>query len=688
MIDLLIHVGSKMRKIVVAFVIFLLLPFIVYGQWKMKQTSALKIDKPIKVDGLLNESVWEMAPEAGNFIQFEPERGKPSSMKTVVRILYDEKYIYFGFICYDLQPEKIAARITKRDAELHNDDAVLVFLDTFHDRRSCYFFITNMLGTQLDGRITENGRTRETTWDGIWKSSGHKTDFGWSAEIAIDLSCLKYEPGKNKTWGLNFGRSIPRILEKNFWIGPLESPIKVSQYGDLKGLDLIKAEKKSYIIPHFISKLEGDKRTEVDAGVDVSYAFSQMVSGHLTVNPDFATVEADQEQINLTRFELNLPEKRNFFLEGSEVYRQRIRLFYSRRISDIHGGVKLYGKSGGYEFSGLSVQTKKDETIEEGSANFTVFRLKKDVMKSSNIGFLVANKLIGGKNKGTAGIDTSLYFSDTFKFTGQMALSYGDNNKDNIAFFLRPSYDSATFHIHLRYTQLGENFAGNANHVGFIRDDNRRELDSAVVKTFYPRKRVFERIKYDSNYNIYWGMNGTLRSWKVDQGLSFDLKNKFSLKFGHHQGYKLYEKEFRNHQSEFELGYNTREWQSASVSYRFGHNYDLDFQLVKGKLNYKLTQDFSLSYEMIRLMYDPDPEEESTWIHIIRATNYFTNDLFIKVFYQINSAIDKKNIQVLFVYRFQPPFGFIQLAYQRGTARFGEKGTQGHTLFFKLTYMF
>ncbi|MCK4263705.1 MAG: hypothetical protein KAX27_02070, partial [Candidatus Aminicenantes bacterium] len=139
---------------------------------------------------------------------------------------------------------------------------------------------------------------------------------------------------------------------------------------------------------------------------------------------------------------------------------------------------------------------------------------------------------------------------------------------------------------------------------------------------------------------------------------------------------------------EFELGYNTREWQSASVSYRFGHNYDLDFQLVKGKLNYKLTQDFSLSYEMIRLMYDPDPEEESTWIHVIRATNYFTNDLFIKVFYQINSAIDKKNIQVLFVYRFQPPFGFIQLAYQRGTARFGEKGTQGHTLFLKLTYMF
>ncbi len=105
-------------------------------------------------------------------------------------------------------------------------------------------------------------------------------------------------------------------------------------------------------------------------------------------------------------------------------------------------------------------------------------------------------------------------------------------------------------------------------------------------------------------------------------------------------------------------------------------------------MNYKITQDFSLQYSLERVVFDPDPEEESTWIHVIRATNYFTKDLFVKVFYQINSTIDKKNIQVLFVYRFQPPFGFIQLAYQKGTARFGVRGTQGHTLFLKFAYMF
>ena len=676
-----------MRKIFLTALICLGGVFFLWSQ-EVKKVGALKTEAEIIVDGALNEAIWQKAPSASEFIQFEPQRGKPATLRTVVRVLYDDKYIYFGFLCYDPQPEKIAANQTKRDADLREDDAVSVFLDTFHDRRSCYFFITNLLGTQLDGRITENGKTMETTWDGIWKSAGRQTDFGWTVEMAIDLSSMKYPPGEGKVWGVNFGRFIPRNLEISFWTGPLESPQKVSQFGDLVGLNLKPAQKRGYLIPHIITKLEEGQKSEVQVGLDANYSFSQTVSGHLTINPDFATVEADQEQINLTRFELRLPEKRNFFLEGSEIYRQRIRLFYSRRIADIYGGVKIYGKSGGYEFSGMSVQTKETEYNQEGSANFTVFRVKKDVFKSSNIGFLLANKYINGRHKGTAGFDTALYFSNTFKFTGQLAMSYGDYNSQNIAFFLRPSYDSATFHIHLRYTHLGERFGDNANEVGYIRDDNRHEFDSNITKTFWLKRWGIDRVKYSSNYNIYWGMDKTLRSWEIVEGLSFDFTNKFSFRTDHIQEYKLYEKEFRNHRTKFTLGYNTREWQSASLAYSFGRNFDLDFKLLEGSLNYKITRDFSFQYALTRLAYHPDPQGRSTWIHVLRASNYFTNDLFVKVFYQVNTAIDKHNIQVLFVYRFQPPFGFIQVAYQKGTGRFGEKGVQGHTLFLKLTYMF
>jgi hypothetical protein len=300
----------------------------------------------------------------------------------------------------------------------------------------------------------------------------------------------------------------------------------------------------------------------------------------------------------------------------------------------------------------------------------------------------LANKLAGGKNKGTAGLDTALYFSDTLRFTGQLAFSYGDYNHDNIALFLRPSYDSTNSHFHVRYSHYGERFADNANEVGFVRDDNRHEFDSALEQTFWTKKWGLERIQYESNYNIYWGIDGTLRSWRIDEELSFDWKNKFSFSAEHHQEFKLFEKKFRNNQTEFQLGYNTREAQSASLAYIFGHNFDQDFQLLEGSLNYNITKTFSFQYSLEYLSLNPDPEKESTWIHVIRASNYFTNDLFLKVFFQTNSAIDKRNIQVLFVYRFQPPFGSLQLAYQKGTARFGEKGSQGHTLFIKFAYVF
>lgn len=659
-----------------------------FARADVKTATAAKIKEPIVVDGALNESSWNLAPELGEFLQFEPELGAPAALKTVVKVLYDEKAVYFGIHCYDPEPDRIAARVAKRDADLREDDAVIVCLDTFFDRRNCYFFMTNLLGTQFDGRYVENGITRDATWDGLWKSAARKADFGWSAEIAVELRSLKYEPGVNKSWGLNVGRVVPRLLESSFWAGPLESPYKISQYGTLAGLDVEKAADRAQIIPHLISKLEEGKAAALDLGLDARYAFSQAVSGNLTVNPDFATVEADQEQINLTRFELSLPEKRNFFLEGSETYKQRIQLFYSRRIGDIYGGLKVFGKEGGLEFSGLSVQAMPNDEKNEGSANFSILRLKTDVLKSSNVGFLAANKLVNGRNQGTTGIDTALNFSDKFRFTGQVAVSYGDRRTDNIAFFLRPSYDSATAHFHVRYTQLGKYFGDNANAVGFIRDDDRRELDSALEKTFWIKRGFLERIAYSSNYNIYWGTDGTLRSWQIDEGLNFDLKKKLSLELQHTEEYKLYEKDFRNRQTELTLSYNAREWQSAQVTHSFGRNYDLDFELWEGGLNYKVTKGLSFEYALERLVFTPDPEGESTWIHVFRATQSFTPDLFVKAFYQVHTAIDKHNIQVLFVYRFQPPFGLVQLAYQKGTARFGEKGNQGHTLFLKFAYMF
>ena len=634
-------------------------------------------------DGLLSEPEWSRATPAGEFVQFEPARGEKASFATEVRVLLAPDRLYIGFICRDPEPERITAQLTKRDSDLFSDDCVGVGLDTFLDRRTAYFFFTNPLGTQEDGRLSDNGRTQDSTWDGEWRSAARRAEDGWTAEMEIPLAAIKFKPGRGIAWGFAVVRAIPRRLEKDTWPGPTEDIGRVSQFGTLVGLDLEAAAKRLELIPHVIGRLEEGK-TGVEAGADARWAISQDFSANLTVNPDFATIEADQEQVNLTRFELSLPEKRNFFLEGKEIYSQRIQLFYSRRIADIWAGLKIYGKRSGMEFAFLSAQTKSDAEAGLDSANFSVLRLRRDVFKSSTIGFLAANRLEDGKNRGSAGLDVVHFFSENFNVTGQLAVSYGDPARPDLAFFLRPSYDSATAHFHVRYTQLGDRFGDNANAVGFIRDDNRRELDSALEKTWWLKSGILERVEYSSNYNIYWGIKGPLRSWQVDQGLDLDLRNRFSLELGHTEEYKLYEKGFRNRQSSVGVGYNTREWQMARLSYAFGRSFDSNFCLWQAGLNRKLGDKFSVEYDLTRLVLNPDPENETTWIHVLRLNYFFTKDLFLKLFTQLNSSIDKKNIQLVFVWRFRPPFGLLQLAYQQGSIRFGQRGEERPAVFLKL----
>jgi hypothetical protein len=648
--------------------------------------APVKVEIPPVIDGLLNDPAWAEAPVLTGFIQFEPDKGAPATVRTEVRVAYDDTHVYFGFKCWDPEPEKIVLG-TGRDNLRMGTDSVCINLDTFHDKRTAYYFRTNPLGVQHDGRISDNGRVTDLDWDGAWESAGSLIPEGWCAEIAIPLSTVKHRRGSGQTWGFQASRYLPRNLEKSFWTGPLEDYRKMDDNGTLTGLELAGSGRRLELIPHLLSQFEQGAETGLEAGLDARYDFTPSLSGHLTLNPDFATVEADQEQINLTRFELDLPEKRNFFLEGNSAYSQRIRLFYSRRIADIYGGAKLYGKAGGYEIALLSAQAREEEEG-LGSSNFTVVRLKRDVLQNSSIGFLAANRRAGGRNRGTAGLDAALYFSKTFSFTGQLAVGYGDAGRTDAALFLRPSIDTSTFHAHIRYTHLGSDFGDNVNAVGYIRDDNRNELDSAIEKTFWTGGAVLDKIGYDSNYNIYWGTDRTLRSWDVRQELTFDFKNRLSLGLRHEEEFKLFEKRYRNRQTEIEAGYNTREWESAEASWIFGRNYDADFSLIGAGFNRKLTRDLSLEYLLSRLILDPDPEGESTWIHSLRAIQYFHKDLFLKLFFQTNSAIDKLNLQAVFAWRFQPPFGQVQLAYQKGTARFGEKGDQGHTLFVKIAYVF
>jgi hypothetical protein len=226
------------------------------------------------------------------------------------------------------------------------------------------------------------------------------------------------------------------------------------------------------------------------------------------------------------------------------------------------------------------------------------------------------------------------------------------------------------------------------NAIGFIRDDDRREMDSAFSKDFWVRTGAIERIEYDSNYNIYWSQKNELRSWRIDQGVGVELRNRLIFQWGYHEELQVFEKDFRNRLNAFSIGYNTREFQSASLTYSFGRNFDSDFDLWEVVLRRKLGEELSLEYELTSLRLEPDPENESTDIHVLRGVYSFTPDLFLKLFFQSSSAIDRENVQAVFVWRYRPPFGTVQVAYERGTAAFGERSEQGNTVFLKLAYVF
>ncbi|TFG38846.1 MAG: hypothetical protein E4H44_03190, partial [Candidatus Aminicenantes bacterium] len=386
--------------------------------------DAAVFDQGPVIDGVLDDEVWTGASEVEGFVQFEPEFGTPSPFRTVVLIGFTPDTLYVAFRTFAPDPARIAAAVTSRDGDLERDDSVMVSLDTFHNGRTAYFFSTNTLSVQTDGKVADNGRTVDTKWDGTWECAASRTEDGWSVEFAIPFRMLRFKGGDDVSWGINFQRRVPRRLETSLWSGPGESQWRVSEFGSVDGLAVRATDfKKIAFIPYTLVVGEKGESVEVEIGADLRFRIANNMSADLTVNPDFALIEADGEQINLTRFELFVPEKRPFFLEGIEMCEQRIQQFYSRRIGDITAGGKFVGEPGGFEIAAIATRSDLEHEDPGGAspalvdADYTVLRMVRGVFGSSTIGLLAANRRAEGENTGSFGLDTTLFFSETLGMT-------------------------------------------------------------------------------------------------------------------------------------------------------------------------------------------------------------------------------------------------------------------------------
>jgi hypothetical protein len=386
---------------------------------------------PIQLDGVLDEPAWRRADSLSDFTQLDPDEGEPATERTVVRLVGTAEGLYIGLVAHDSVPARIGRAQLRRDADLSSDDSFTILLDPQRDRRTGYLFSVNPNGAMYDAEIQGPDDTN-SDWDGRWDARARLTNGGWTAEIWLPWQTLRY--GENgAAWGLNLERFIRRKNEVALWRGWRRHQGLLFQEGQgtLIGLDSLPARPRAEVRPYLVlaqSQAERDfgqdgrsriletGAGEVRIGGDLKLAVAPTLTLDLTLNSDFAQVEVDRQVVNLTRFPLQFPEKRPFFLESSGIFGMgepgEVELFYSRRIGlaedgrpiPLDAGARLHGRSGGYRLGLLAVRTGDDE-----DATDLVARVTRDVLSRGRVGAMVTSRSLPDRSgEWSAGLDFQL----------------------------------------------------------------------------------------------------------------------------------------------------------------------------------------------------------------------------------------------------------------------------------------
>ena len=656
-----------------------------------------QVNKAPVVDGKIGALEWPDVDEISQFFQLEPDRGAPATRNTNIKVVQHRDKLYFLIICHVKTKNEISARVQRRDQLRNTDDAIALVLDTYNDRRNALLFIVNPLGTLTDAKITDDGKNIDFNWDTQWKAEVSIEEERWIVEIEINLSDIQFAP-KSMIWGINFSRIIRANMETIWWAQVTEN-FRISQGGELRGIKPLKNSKSDLILfPYGTLRYENSDITGVHneikaaAGLDLRYNIGNNLAVNMTYNPDFATVEGDQEMINLTPWELRFPDKRLFFQDGNELFATRINTFYSRRIGDMDWGGKITGKAGKYQFNGLFAHTKKNNALDIPPSMHNAVRIKRDILNSSQLGMTYADKITDSIYYKSLSLDYVLNLGKTWKFTGQLVGSGPGDFASHSAWFVRFARENNIYHYHIRYSSIGKNFQDNVNQTGYIPDDNRHEIDSDITYKWWLNKKV-SYLDFQSRNNVFWSQEGVLRSWYLTYSGRMYLKNRWSLDLVYNNEYKnQYRsemKDFYNHFYRMELGYNTDEATFGYVRYTRGYNFDRNFDLLTGRVTIRVLNKLNVSYQFNWLEYDPDIEDNSAMINVLSADYFFNKDLWIRVFTQNNSQNNKYYFYGLFGWRFKPPFGAAYLIYssdQYDVYLPDEEIIQSKILFLKLTY--
>ena len=573
---------------------------------------ATRLPAPLRVDGQLDEGPYSTVEPIGDFIQVEPTAGALATEPTDVWIFFDDDTIYISGRCWDSAPEaRWLLKEMRRDSEnIYSDENFTLVLDTFYDRRSGYFFQVNPIGGFYDAQITD-GPPGNPDWNPVWDVRTGRFEGGWTFEMAIPFRSLRYQPGRAQVWGVNLRRLVQWKNEHAFVVPmPLSfgslGIYQISLGGTLVGLEVPPGGKNLEIKPYGISGVTTDRRAtppisdtlDGDLGLDVKYGVTQNLTADFTYNTDFAQVEVDAQQVNLTRFSLFFPEKREFFLEGRGIFefggaRQRPSvfqtdtdtpfLFFSRRIGlnqgrtvPILGGARLTGKVGRYTIGLLDIQT--DDAVDAGAlaTNFGVVRLKRDIFRRSAVGVLFTGRskstLVDGSNR-TYGIDATFGFHDNLRIETYVAKTETPGlAAQDLSYLGQVDYTGDRYGLQLERLVIEENFNPE---VGFVRrPDMRKSFASA---RFSPRPRsiaAIRKLSWQGSVNSIKNNAGVLETREAQAQFGIEFENADQFGIGFSDTFEFLERPFLIAPG-VTLPVGGYDFQNVAVSYNIGRTHRL-----------------------------------------------------------------------------------------------------------------
>ncbi len=697
---------------------------------------AFRLSDPITVDGVLDDPVYDQVPAAGGFLQQEPNEGAPASEDTRVWVFYDAENLY---IAADLEhPGPLMAGEMRRDhMRIGWNDSFQIVLDTFYDRRNGFLFQTNPLGALYDAQVTDE-RNTNSDWNTVWWAKNRIVEGGWTTEIRIPFRSLRYAASGSQLWGINFQRNIKHRNEKVFFTPTpqaynREALIRLSNAATLVGLEAPPGSRRMEFKPYAIGSQAHAPLQDTlnewsgDVGADFKFGVTDGLTADVTWNTDFAQVEDDETQVNLSRFSLFYPEKREFFLEGQGVFdfggRQTRAFggqgpsdapipFFSRSIGisrgnavPILGGARLHGRAGAYQMGLMNIQTGTVAGLDVEGTNFSAFRVKRDLFARSNIGVIATHRNMAADGSGSNslyGVDGNFAPTDNIRVnTFYMATSEAgvETGHQAASYMGQFRYDTDLIDISAERLYLGDDFNPG---MGFVR---RRDFTkNGGSFTLAPRPRGIEAIRqfeFKLDANQYDRPDGEMetREYNFEGRAIFESSDRFVVTHSvteEHllEGFPLSSEvdvpagNYRFARSGVRFWFGTHRAVSGYVRYEFGDFFGGTRQEVgywgRAEVNRRFSMEPNLSFNWITV----PAGEVRAQVSRLRATYTVSPRSFVGALVQYNSAAQLMSANVRFRWEYSPGSDLFVVF---STNRDGDDGLSGLTdraLVVKFTRLF